>query len=403
MKYTLLAVALVAACALAAPTVDDVVPETDFMYISYKESMVTLKGQYSQIQSELQAKAYMQVTPGVKEVIDKMVAMVEDQIEPAIKEAHRADQDILNAKMAAVAQINQQMIEDDKMLQSQADIVRGLINDQQAAAQAWDNAAALFVKTEKNYLSVYDEQTKTCCARDNAAVLDVQYVPAYAACDYKDQESSGRCAERAADAVADIVENPFEEGLALYRKLRRECKQLTEELAAADEDTAHKFGECGSRKLEEKAAAKLATEQEKIVQQRWDDTVEWYNGNYTAAMLDYDTEHIRVEHDEADRVSEWGASGTIKCMLLNYKEGGGFDDAAQKKCEASVEIKGVVDIGYPARVHQLVPELEPFEPHTDTAAYENTCDARIPAPEFTCVVKEARPLPQCNPAAVALD
>merc|ERR1711959_836711 len=101
-------------------------------------------------------------------------------------------------------------------------------------------------KTQNNYLSVFKDQTTACCNRDNAAVLDVEYVPAYASCDYKNQDTSGGCADRARKAVADVVTSPFSDGLTTYRNLRSKCSDLTDHLNIGDTDTQTQFSTCGS-------------------------------------------------------------------------------------------------------------------------------------------------------------
>merc|ERR1711934_194867 len=80
----------------------------------------------------------------------------------------------------------------------------------------------------------------------------------------------------------------------------------------------------------------------------------------------------------------------------------GFDGATEKECSDKIVVKGVVDIGYPALVPQIVPVLKPFESHTDDSAYENTCDNRQPAPAFSCTVGEPNGLPQCSHPQAAL-
>jgi hypothetical protein len=398
----LVVLALTIAAVSAAPSkfmeTDVVVAETSLTQM--QDSVADLKDQFSQLKA--QAAAGMQVTPGVKKTVDRMVTMVENEIEPAIKEAHAADQSALNGLMDAVQTHNNEWDEKEALLQKDGDSVRDLIDDEQAKSAAWEKAADVFTTTQNHYLHTYDKQTDTCCKRDNAAVLDVEYVPAYAMCDYKDQDSSGDCFNVAHGDVMDRVTKPFTEGLALFRKLRASCKKLTAELAQADADTQSTFAACGSAKVAETDADALATSEEKRFQALWDESVAFYNGNYTALMKAYTDKESEVKVDEADRVSEWGAVQIIKCMLLAYKEGGQFDEATEKKCSAGIVVHGIVDIGYPAVVPQKVPVLEPFEPHTDDSAYENTCDARTPAPDFTCVVREPNPIPECStPQAAA--
>jgi hypothetical protein len=394
MNKLIVFAALAAAVAMAAPTVDTIVPETELLSVTFRDTVSTLKDQFTELQTQL--RSGMEVTPGVKKTIDRMVTMVENQIEPAIKEAHHADQSALNGLMDAVQLHNNEWDEKEALLQKQGDAVRDLIDDEQAKSAAWEAAANQFTKTQNGYLHDFDVQTSTCCQRDNAAVLSVQYVPAYAACDYKNQETSGQCYDVARKAVSDAVTGPFTDGLDSYKKLRKGCGHSTGALQTSDANTGTDLAACKATKVAETDADALATSEEQRFQALWDESVEFYNGNYTALMKAYTDKESEVKIDEADRVSEWGAVQVIKCMLLAYKEGGQFDDAMEKKCSAGIVTKGIVDIGYPAVVPQKVPVLEPFEAHTDDAAYENTCDARTPAPAFSCTVVEAQPVPECS-------
>jgi len=394
MKLVFLALALTTV-AFAAPRTnflenDQVVPE-ELAQVGLASSVSTLKHQFHELQMQLKDGA--KVTPGVKDTIDKMIDMVTDEIEPAINDAHAADQETLNVKMSAIAELNAGLESDVELLNGEADTVRKLIDDQQAAAAAWDSAASLFTQTQNNYLHTYDDQTDRCCQKDNSAVLDVEYVPAYVECDYT-VPAGATCSKRARDAVSAIVTTPFTDGLALYRKLLGECAQLTQDLADADSDTDAKIDDCQKKKLSEDAASKLAASEQARVQKQWDETIAYYNGNYTAKNTDYQKHKAIVQTQETDRKSEWEATQQIKCMLEAYKEGGQFDDATADACKEGIVVN--LDIGYPEEVQQLFPVLEPFEDQTDTSKYEHTCDARTPAPEYTCIVREPRPYPQCT-------
>merc|ERR1711934_795735 len=122
----------------------------------------------------------------------------------------------LNSMMGAIETLNNEWNEKEALLQKQGDAVRDLIDDEQAKSAAWEAAANTFTAAENTFLQAYDNQTTQCCARDNAAVLDVEYVPAYASCDYKNQKTSGNCYNVTRAAVMDRVTKPFTDGLALY-------------------------------------------------------------------------------------------------------------------------------------------------------------------------------------------
>jgi len=399
MKLIVVALAL-CAVAFAAPRTnflenDQVVPE-ELVQVSLSNNVANLKQQFHELQ--MQVKDGAEVTPGVKDTIDKMIDMVTDEIEPAINQAHADDQETLNVKMHAISQLNDGLNQDVAILRDEANNVRKLIDEEQAAAAAWDSAASLFTSTQNNYLHTYDDKTNTCCQKQNAAVLDVEYVPAFVTCDYT-VPAGATCSKRARAAVAAIVTTPFTDGLALYRQLLGKCSQLAKDLDAADKDTDAKIDDCQAKKRTEKAASELASTEQARVQKQWDETISFYNGNYTAKNADYQKHKGIVQTQETDRKSEWEATQQIKCMLKAYQAGGGFDDATADGCKEGIVTE--LDIGYPVEVPQLFPELEPFEAQTDTSGYEHTCDARTPAPVYTCIVREPRPFPECSPWELA--
>jgi len=400
----LVVLALVASMGGAMHTVDDleaVVPETSLFEEDepdFKESMVTLRQMYAELQTK--AKSGAEKTVGVQETVDNMIEMCTGKIEPAIKQAHSADQTTLNLNMQAVRTMNQAAVEVEKQLQQQANDVRDLIDQQQAAALAWKKAAKGFVESQQRFLQTYDDQKDTCCKKQHAAVLDIRVVPAYAECNYRKQETSGNCGEVAKQAVSDAVSVPWTTGLQLYRRLRSECTTLSEQLKTAETDTNRAFVGCGAKKEATVALRNEATQQESEVQRQWDAFTKKYDEDYTEKMGVYTRKETTVkEVDEPDRVREWGAVQQIKCMLRHYKTGGGFDDDALKECKTTINTTGIVDIGYPKKIPQLKHKLAAFEAQSSTVEHEHTCDKRTAAPEFTCPPKEPRALPECIPAA----
>jgi len=395
MKLVVLALAL-AAVAYAAPrntyaTVDTVVPEESLVQSSTAMSVADLKKQFHELQMQLKDGA--KATPGVIDVINDMVALIESDIEVAINDAHRADQTTLNTKMRAIADLNDVYTQHVANLNARADHIETLIADAIDKSATWLAKSQTFTQVQNNYFAVYDNQTKTCCSKDNAGVIDVEYTPAYALCDYTVPAGAG-CGGRAVKAAEDIVTTPFTDGLALYRALLAACNGLIIDLDAADQATDVAIGNCDTAKQNTKAAEKETQQEKDEWSDDWDQTISNYNGNYTAMMSDYDTTKTRVVSDEADRKKEWPSTQTIKCMLLAYRDGGTFDDATHNKCKEGIVTK--LDIGYPAVIAQLSWDKHVFTLFTDASDYEHTCDARTPAPEFTCVVAEPRPYPTCT-------
>lgn len=322
-----------------------------------------------------------------------MVELIETEIEVAINDAHHADQTTLNTKMDAIQDLNDVYTEHVNALVQESVRIERLIADAIAKSAIWKGKSEDFTAAENHYLAVYDNRTKTCCAKDNAGIIEVQYTPAYALCDYTVPAGLG-CSDRAVKAAVDIVTTPFTDGLALYRALLAACNGLIVDEDAADHATNLAIGNCDTAKQNTKAAEKETQEEKDNWSDNWDRTIANYNGNYTAMMADYQSTKTRVQKDEADRKKEWVAVQVIKCMLLHYRDGGTFDEAANEKCNEGITV--ALDIGYPHEVEQLSWEKHVFTDFTDASDYEHTCDERKPAPAFTCQMGEARPEPMCT-------
>merc|ERR1712072_1673453 len=374
MKLVLLALVLCGA-AFAAPRSnfledDQLVPEEELAQVGLSSNVATLKKQFHELQVQLKDGA--KVTPGVKATIDKMIGMVTTEIQPAITDAHQDEQADLNLQMSQIGQLNKALAGNVKLMRPQADIVRGLIDKQQAAAQAWDDAAGLFTHSQNSYLETYDAKTDTCCQKVNSAVIDREYTPAFKNCDYTVPEGAN-CAKDEAAAVAAIVTTPMTQGLTLYKKLQGECSGLTAELETADSTVNTNFKDCGVKKSTEAAAATEAENEQARVLKEWGIMMDFYNGNYTAKYTKYTKDEAKVKVHENDRKGEWKATHQIKCMLESYKVDGTFDGATADKCNGELNIQ------------------------LDTSKYENVCDARTEAPEYTCVERKVRPQPECAP------
>eukprot|EP00657_Telonema_sp_P-1_P006322 TRINITY_DN2468_c0_g1_i1.p1 TRINITY_DN2468_c0_g1~~TRINITY_DN2468_c0_g1_i1.p1 ORF type:complete len:200 (-),score=101.08 TRINITY_DN2468_c0_g1_i1:116-715(-) len=153
MKLLLIASALVAV-AFAAPRtnmVDSIVPEEmEMAQVDDLGSVDDLKQQFTQLQAQL--KGGLEYTRGVKAIVGKMTSMITNRIEPAINQAHAADQSILNSKMRIIGSLNSGLTSDVNILNKEANTVRHLIDNQQAAAAAWKKSAAGFTSQQATYL-----------------------------------------------------------------------------------------------------------------------------------------------------------------------------------------------------------------------------------------------------------
>merc|ERR1712166_763155 len=235
MKLVMLSCLLVIA-AYAAPATfverDSLVPE-EILLQNYN-SVADLQAQFGQLKAKLADSS--QSTPGVKAAIDNMITMV-GTINTAIKEAHKADQGVLDSKMTIIKNLDEAFTVDLKTVNDAAKVAQNLIAKQQREAAAWEKSVNVFTKTQKSYLKTFKVMEGVCCERDNAAVVDLQYVPAYKECDYTRPQT---CAADAREVVSSVVDDVFEKGLELYLQLKGKCSvqvTKTKSLKKSTDDT----------------------------------------------------------------------------------------------------------------------------------------------------------------------
>jgi len=398
MKLVVLAVALVA-IASAAPrgvSVESIVPEeSELVQSSTTASDVEmLKQQFHELELQIKDGA----TPGVINVINKMIQMVEGEIQQSIIDAHKTDQSTVNSKMKKIQDLNHLYTDNVKNLNEKKDQIVRMIDDAHAQSQLWEKHSLAFTKTQNSYLDVHGRKEHTCCEKDNAGVVDVEYVPAFATCDYVDVSTSNgkHCGAQAVKAVENIVTEPFTKGLALWRKLLAKCNKLTAQTDKENTLTENAIKLCQSTKLETKKQEKATQAEQDQWNVDWDTTIANYNGNYTAMLKDYKTTKKRVKKDMADRKAEHRAVHEINCMLKAYRDGGSFHHASREECQSKINAKHLYNIQFPKVVKQLSWKKHKYRKFIDASAYESTCDKRTPAPIFECVVKPARPYPKCS-------
>merc|ERR1711981_1504558 len=68
------------------------------------DSFAMLQKQYNSLQVQL--KDGVEATPAAQRVIDQMIDLITEEIEPAINEAHQSDQEELDAKMQEILDWN---------------------------------------------------------------------------------------------------------------------------------------------------------------------------------------------------------------------------------------------------------------------------------------------------------
>merc|ERR1712166_1609769 len=134
MKLVMLSCLLVIA-AYAAPATfverDSLVPE-EILLQNYN-SVADLQAQFGQLKAKLADSS--QSTPGVKAAIDNMITMV-GTINTAIKEAHKADQGVLDSKMTIIKNLDDAFTVDLRTVNDAAKVAQNLIAKQQRGCAA---------------------------------------------------------------------------------------------------------------------------------------------------------------------------------------------------------------------------------------------------------------------------
>jgi len=94
-----------------------------------------------------------------------------------------------------------------------------------------DTAGDTYAVSIKKYEDTVKDKTDTCCDKQQAAVVAIEYTPAYATCDYT-AEDAAHCTDHATDNVATAVQDDFEHGLKRYKDLVSGCSKLTDDVAS---------------------------------------------------------------------------------------------------------------------------------------------------------------------------
>merc|ERR1711981_1394731 len=348
------ATALLVAAAFAAPRgfheTDAIVPEELAQASTTAGDIEMLKKQFAELQEQIQDGA----TPGVRGVIEKMIKMVEEDIMKAILDAHNTDQTTLNSKMQKIADLNEMTKEQVEDLHKTRDQIIGMIDECHRLSKDWEAKSKQFTSDQNAYLKVHEQMRTTCCEKDHAGIIEVEYTPAYATCNYQTPEGAN-CAAKAVKAVDDIVRHPFTHGLSEWRRLLGECYGLKADTDAADTKTENAIN-----------AGKLAKKKTKDNEQTTQDSKDTWSSDWDTTISTYDA--------------------TYDKFLKDYRDGGSFEhDGSCTKSEAA-DSKSRYNIKFPRVVKHLTWEKHVYRKFIDASAYENTCDARIAAPVYHCPV-----------------
>jgi len=399
--------ALLSAVAFAAPRAvfvenDSLVAEETLVQSSAKthSAVSILKHQFKAL--EVQLKSGAKVTPAVAKVVNEMIAMVTDEIEPAIKEAHSADQQEIDAKMKVIVDYNSAQTDKRDLLLNTGKDIESDIKDHNKVALAWDEAAKAYLASINHYEATTKSKTDTCCDKQQAAVPATEYTPASAKCDYTAADADG-CADRAETAVADAVQSAFESGLKRYNNLVAGCSSETKRLADAKSDMDAKNQHCDDQEADARARKKLLDTQIAQFNSDWAAAVSEYTSGVANLEGDYSSSKDRVTQDEADRKDEWQSTQEIKCLLQNYQSGGTFDEASMNTCKAGISSEHLT-VNYPAIPARVEWNKPVFTALTDWSGYATDCHSEEAADETAdqhCTIIATPAAPVCDPTTPA--
>merc|ERR1712010_389930 len=381
-KLVVLAAAL-SAVAFAAPRtfveVDAVIPEEILVQSAAQvgSSVAMLKKQFAQVEAQL--KTGVEVTPALAKVIDEMINMVQDEIEPAIQEAHASDQDELNLKHSAIVDFNTAYTEKRTNLYNEHSSIQDDIDAYNMAAQVWDDAAKAYATSVTVYETTVSDKCDTCCDKQQAAVEAIEYTPAYASCDYT-SPAAAKCTAVAKAQVATAVQSDFVSGLKRYTDLVSGCSTMTDRVASTKADMETKNDHCDDSQADCLAREASIVAKKASFEAAWASTVAAYKAGIVVLEKNYTDASARVKADAADRVNEWGSTQEIKCMLKAYVAGGSFDAAEMEVCKGKISVANLI-ITYPEIPARVTWELEDYHDMTDYAPYVETCQIEEKADE----------------------
>jgi hypothetical protein len=323
-----------------------------------------------------------------------MVALIESDIEPAINDAHRADQQLVDTEMAKIQNYRDAVFAQQEILYAKADDIRTWIGEHNDLVVDWRTRAEKFISTRDDWTATHNNKTVTCCAKDNAAVVDVAYLEAYHQCDFKAPEAD-QCISKTTSSVQSYVEPYFTDGLNHYLELVKNCDYLGNLTVTKHQAFQEADEDCDSYEEKTRSKADLIASETAQFESDWAELRDGYRTNVTIMEDEYNGQEAQVKSDEHDRKNEWESTQIIKCMLVNYKAGGEFDDAALETCKQNAGSIDHLNIVYPPMVARITWVLEDFEPLSEYD-HDQTCHEVVVQDNPVCEVRAQKAIPECS-------
>jgi len=326
-----------------------------------------------------------------------MIAMVNDQIEPAIKRAGKTDQKLVNAKHGSITQHNSASTDIRASLNKRAVALRKNIAAHNKLSISWKKAATSYKKAIKGYEKSVKSKTGTCCAKQQAAVPDVEYTPTYATCDIIKQTPK-ECYAAAEANLKKYILPKFQASTRNYASLTKSCKAKATKIPSFKKSLVSENKKCDKIQATSKAVELIVKSEMPSLLKEHKNAARKYNGIYKKVTSAYKSTLKTVKKQEADRKQEWASTQMIECLLTAYQAGGKFDSAAKSECEGKVSTTHL-NMNYPTAPGALKWDLGKFEKLTDTASFRKTCDTDETVDEeadTTCVLSPANAKPVCK-------
>jgi len=357
--------------------------------------VASLKKDFAKLQSQLQSGA--KVTPGVASTIQKLIDMVTDEIQPAINEAHAADQEMLEADHKQLVDLNEAYVAQRDALLADAADIRADQTQFNVDVGEWKEATEAYTLASEVYVTTYNNMSDTCCQKDNAGVLDVVYTPAYYACDFTNDDTADNCVSDADASIASYTVDHFAAGKAKYDDLFTRCNNLKADFELATTDLSDKDEACDGKRDDAKNLEEKIGGDRDTFDPLWANSVAYYNGNWTHDLNTFDGTVTRVKHDESDRHDEWKATQEIKCMLKAYQREGTFNEAALNACNHDVSMSHLVN-NYPTAPAKEHSDLPAWVEMDSYSGFERVCEPENAPilPAFHCEVAAPKPFPSCT-------
>merc|ERR1711934_26818 len=364
----------------------------------------SLQKQFSDLQADIKAK---KGTEGVRATIDTMTGMI-DTILPMIKEAAETDQRLLNTEMSAVETLSGGAQTSQNILAGTAEDIRKSISDHNTLAVQWGTAADEYLKSIQSFENLMAAKTKVFCEHKKASVPDVESTPAYVECDFK-SKSGADCTRGAIAAMKTAVASKLKAGYQEYKRLKSSCEGKTAAIPGSRTAMTKKQSSCDEKQAATRAKAASVKTDLPELKKNWKTQKEEYETNYKRDFGKYTKAKKDVERQVSERSNEWKSVMQIRCLLVNYKDGGTFSDDDKKKCEQDTEngqdtrdidekkVKRVhhrdLSVTYPKEIKPLTWSLGNFKDLTSTSPIEEHCSKRevIPPTPVCAVVEPTRP------------